>query len=87
MDLYCPKCAEPWDNDAIHEQAKEERSNYQLVAAQFRMIGCEALGTSHGEGVAHPGIAIVYELSGDDMDGAASDLDDFMAMGMFDDES
>lgn len=86
MDLFCPKCAEPWENDSLHDRAKETTSNYNDVAREFRSRGCEAMGTSHGEGRAHPGIAIVYELSGDDMDGAASDLDDFMAMGMLDDE-
>lgn len=76
MDLYCPKCAEPWDNDSIHDRAKEIGSSYKLVAAQFRGTGCEALGTSHVEGSAPAGIGVLYELLGDDMDGAASEFED-----------
>lgn len=77
MDLLCPRCAEPWDNDTIHDRATETGSTYREVATEFRATGCEALGSDHGEGVADPAIATVYELSGDDMDGAASDLEDF----------
>ena len=86
MDLYCPKCAEPWDNDSLHDAAKENGTTYNTLPTCSAARDAWLSVPSHGEGKAHPGIAIVYELSGDDMDGAASDLEDFMAMGMLDDE-
>jgi hypothetical protein len=80
MDLYCPKCAEPWDNDSIHDRAKELGDTYTVVSADFRVNGCEALGSEHGEGTAPPGVGVVYELLGDDMDGAASEFEDLRSL-------
>lgn len=76
MDLYCPKCAEPWDNDSLHDAAKENGTSYKVVANVFRSEGCVALGSKHGEGTAPAGIAVLYELLGDDMDGAAAEFED-----------
>ncbi len=91
MDIYCPKCGEPWDNDSLHEAAaelnEEARSlgerpvTYDTVARDFRDRGCLALGERCGK--PNPEIAkaaaAVYAFSGDDMDGAASDFEDFAA--------
>lgn len=99
MDLHCPKCGEPWDNDTFHDIAAEnlaemlsdghgvvKPTTYAKVAADFRVRGCEALGTSHGEidtetdstfGLTRSeAAATLYELLGDDMDGAAAELYD-----------
>jgi hypothetical protein len=86
MDLYCPKCGEPWDNDEFHDVAAEIDSTYAKVAADFRSRGCEALGTRHGDYqvetdstyglTAAQAAGALYELLGDDMDGAAAMLED-----------
>lgn len=97
MDLICPVCREPWDNDCLHdrvEELKEEgrSTTYSAVARDFRRRGCEALGELHYCGRcdrSFPGdhehfseeetaeVRAVYELLGDDMDGAAGMLEDF----------
>lgn len=79
MDLYCPKCSEPWDNDSIHQEVEDRGGNatYHAVAAEFRARGCEALGASHGEGQANPYASALYDLLGDDMDGAAAMMEDY----------
>lgn len=99
MDLYCPTCGEPWDNDCLHEEAdarseaKAEMppgatytlgTTYPAVAADFRERGCKALITAYGpqpdctstDTSTRQQIALVYELLGDDMDGAAVTFED-----------
>lgn len=84
MDLYCRICAEPIDNDELHDVAEAIGSTYEAVAADFRTRGCKALEEAHGPQThctpGDPGtsesIATVYDLLGDDMDGAASMFDD-----------
>jgi threonine dehydrogenase-like Zn-dependent dehydrogenase len=93
MDLYCPICHEPWDNDAFHEvagEAKEdgdsERDSYAKVAALFRTKGCgkafygTAYHNSHCKRVENEDgrLSALYELLGDDMDGAASMIEDLL---------
>jgi hypothetical protein len=100
MDLYCPTCGEPWDNDSLHEEAEARKASqdaapagttftlgttYTAVAADFRRKGCKALINAFGPqrqcepngSTQAQAAALVYELSGDDMDGAMSDMDDF----------
>lgn len=89
MDLICPKCAEPTDNDSLHDAVEEALfQNYREAAAAFRSEGCTALGFSHNEETvgslrAQASWAIM-DLLGDDMDGAASMMEDFEYMGMLD---
>ena len=90
MDILCPKCAEPWDMDTLHEVAEEEGTTYEAVSARFRTEGCKALGTSHNvisadndpeEADRRQLGAMVadamYDALGDDLDGAAAMLEDF----------
>lgn len=77
MDHYCPKCSEPVDNDYFHDIAEETGQTYRAVAADFRVRGCAALGESHGTGSANPYAEALYDLLGDDMDGAASMMSDY----------
>ena len=28
MDLYCPRCGEPWDNDTFHDVAQQNAEEY-----------------------------------------------------------
>ena len=89
MDIYCPKCGEPWDNDELHEVVSERHANgdtnatYNAVAREFRGKGCEVFGCSHGEySEAAQFAAVAYDLLGDDMDGAASMMDDAYYFGL-----
>jgi len=107
MDIYCPKCGEPWDMDTIHEEVAERfdptlwRLNgvynqaaydplYQEVRKDFRRRGCVALGGSNCGPVADrrraEAAAVVMDLLGDDLDGAAALLEDFEFLGMMDGE-
>lgn len=87
MDIRCPKCGEPWDFDTLHDAAEEQESTYDKVAADFRSRGCAALGWGScsepsEETDRHYGLrpqdaaSALYDLLGDDMDGAASMLED-----------
>lgn len=78
MDVLCPVCGEPWDNDMLHDVAKEGKTSYEVVASNFRTTGCDALAVKHNpETKADPRIGVLYELLGSDMDGAASEIEDF----------
>jgi hypothetical protein len=90
MDIYCPRCAEPWDNDMFHEVAEERtqeegtKVTYRQVVADFQARGCIALGGGHCErtgGLRAEASAMLMELG--DMDGAMSDLADFEQLGFF----
>ena len=89
MDIYCPRCAEPWDNDTFHEAAQEQDTTYTKVVADFRSRGCIAFGwqTTQCEptgGLRAEVSAMLMDLG--DMDGAMSDLDDFEFLGFFNDD-
>jgi hypothetical protein len=90
MDIYCPICSEPFDHDELHSVAEEGGSTYAAVSADFRKRGCKAFEIAYGpQRQCVPGdpgtsnlVAEVYGLLGDDMDGAASMLDDARAFGL-----
>ncbi len=45
MDLICPVCAEPVDNDYFHDLVDDGTfSSYREAAAAFRRSGCEGIG-------------------------------------------
>jgi len=88
MDIYCPRCGEPWDHDTLHEEvgarvSEGRKASYATVAAEFRRRGCEALESygapcnpeGIGSGYAEAASAL-YDLLGDDMDGAAAMFED-----------
>ena len=78
MDLKCRKCGEPFDNDHFHEIAKESHKTYQEVARAFAERGCEGIALKHNENTtADPRIGILYDLLGDDIDGVASEIEDY----------
>jgi hypothetical protein len=76
MDMLCPKCGEPFENDHFHDVAKEMGSTYTEVTRAFMERGCEAIALKHGPGKARPEVAVLYELLGDDTDGAMSMIED-----------
>lgn len=57
---------------------------FERVRHDFKRRGCEAFGARHNETKAHPGIAEIQDLLGDDIDGAAALIEDFEAAGLFD---
>lgn len=80
MDLRCARCAEPIDNDELHCVAEERGTTYALVAREFRANGCVAVtGTvcEPSDSIMASAAGAMYDLLGDDMDGAAAMLDDF----------
>ena len=93
MDIPCPRCGEPWDNDTIHEEVDYRKSlgrktTYAKVAAEFRAKGCVTFnGQSEcqiKDTFRQQAIRQTYDLLGDDMDGAASLLDDYEYVGLLD---
>lgn len=87
MDIICPKCGEPWDNDEIHSYAEENASTYSKVAKVFRTKGCGVAfeAWSLGPCKADRDSAIRYalaDLSDDDMDGYAADMEDITRLGI-----
>jgi len=51
MDIYCSKCAEPWDMDSIHEEIDNRydgskpddyQKAYAQVKSEFYRDGCKA---------------------------------------------
>lgn len=97
MDLICPVCGEPWDNDSLHEEVTERRNagkfdiTYSNVAVDFRQRGCAALETAFGPQDCKRGDSFraevssaMFDLLGDDMDGAAAMMEDFEMFGMLD---
>jgi hypothetical protein len=76
-DLSCPKCSEPVENDYLHDIAEEQDRTYKEVLRDFQNRGCEAIGESHGEGGSNPYAAAMYDLFGDDVDGAINMMEDY----------
>lgn len=113
--MRCPKCAEPWDMDCLHDEVEERypteleelerrypirsssedsRSYYaayeplfDAVRADFYARGCVALESYGARCAPAPAsdvlladelevIGMVYELLGDDVDGAEAMLED-----------
>jgi hypothetical protein len=97
MDIYCPRCGEPWDIDSLHEetdhrQGSGEEISFNGVRRDFSRRGCLALtgyGVSEvdcrrdtGNARAMASSALMGIL-GDDIDGVAALMDDAHALGMF----
>lgn len=82
MDIKCPKCGEPWENDSLHEYAEEAGSTYAQVAKTFRVKGCGTafagwgVSTCVADGKSELRNALA-DLLGDDMDGYAAMCEDF----------
>jgi hypothetical protein len=81
MDIYCPRCAEPYATDSLHDAAAEHGTTFDKVKKAFRLTGCAAI--IDGPEAARPVCAVdrraalvraTMDLSGD-ADDWASDLD------------
>ncbi len=93
MDILCPKCAEPWDNDCFHDVAEEngDGTTYTMVMRDFRSRGCAAMESAYGPVSCNPNTRgsfraqvsdAMFDLLGDDTDGHASMMEDFEYFGM-----
>lgn len=92
MDVLCVYCREPWDTYELHELENPETGEkipFEEAYKLFQKYGCglfdwawdgeELKKCPHGK-TRKNDIAAVYELLGDDVDGAASlfdELDEF----------
>ena len=74
-DIYCPRCAEPWGIDELHDTPED--LEFPDALREFRRVGCRVFGTRCNGNDAHPAIGEILALLGDDVDGAAALLDDF----------
>lgn len=94
MDLLCPVCREPMDTDVFHEIAETNRTTFETVARDFTTKGCgyAFAGTDYADaaclaasggpaGARSAELDLIYELSGDDVDGAASMIEDLEYLG------
>lgn len=74
--------------DASYKRYQKAYGAYfDTVRDEFTRKGCSALtsfGSTCSYTVAHPGTSAIYDLVGDDIDGAASLLDDFAYLGLLD---
>lgn len=82
MDIYCIKCGEPVERDYLHDVAEEKGTTFNVVLHQFQSVGCPAVGYQHsdnGEAGADRAAAMsaMFDLLGDDVDGAAAMMEDF----------
>ncbi len=80
MDIYCPKCGEPTDNDSIHDAVNEGIfDSYVEGLHAFQSQGCEAFGWKHGNinAARAEAMSAMFDLLGDDVDGAAAMMEDF----------
>ena len=80
MDIKCPKCREPWDNDTIHDYADEIGSTYAEVSKLFRTKGCgvafDEWGITCEKAEGSETLSVLADLLGDDIDGYASMVED-----------
>ena len=79
MDLYCHRCGEPWDVYYVqHEMTRKERNKFHSG------VGCPACEWGKNAPKEEPLIGMVAgaltDVLGDDVDGIAAELDDFMRM-------
>ena len=89
MDIYCPRCGEPMELDYIHDvvadriAAGDTTATYDTVAADYRVRGCPAVDGRCNESTTRTGdtaASVVFDLLGDDMDGAAAMMEDMDMM-------
>ena len=90
MDINCPRCAEPVEIDYLHDIADHDGTTFREVLHGFQADGCEAIHAvcnprvSDRDRARAAGAAMLYEILGDDIDGAAAMLEDFALMGGWD---
>lgn len=92
MDIYCPRCGEPWGIDELRDV--ETVDGVPMTFAQARKLffgkGCGAV-FGYGRPCepandvmrSRAGVAgMLADLLGDDVDGIAADMEDFQYLGL-----
>jgi hypothetical protein len=82
MDIYCPRCGEPYDQDELHYA---DDLTYDEARKVFFGQGCGMVydGTPCPQADTPMGraSAAAYELLGSDVDGIAAEMDDVAYFG------
>ena len=80
MDILCPICGEPWDQDELHDMWYHGRVlPYRKAVERFQALGCEAFQTAHRKERDRKRAAAaraMYDILGDDMDAASAEFED-----------
>jgi hypothetical protein len=92
MDIYCPRCGEPWDPSSLHEAYDEDLGQpipYAAASANFRRFGCGAMTGTVPTCAIDPTspaarIAQLTMSLSEHPDDWASDLDDASYLGLMD---
>lgn len=91
MDIYCPVCAEPWDNDTLHEYAEENDSTYNKVYRAFMNDGCGVAFATWNidtcekvDNMTTSLMSVLVDIMGDDVDGIMSGMEDAREWGLID---
>lgn len=87
MDIYCPKCSEPFDTAEFSDIADELGITIREATVAFLTDGCSTIpgAKCNGSGGARGAATkALFDLCGDDVDGIASTLDDFIYVGLVD---
>lgn len=95
MDILCKHCGEPWDVSELHDMLADDRDSvrpFQEARELFYAHGCGAFQSQPAEDCDNPPIVeagaleaidVLQDSLGDDVDGLASALSDFEAIGAF----
>lgn len=90
MDVYCPVCSEPFDTYEFHDVAEEQGVTFRQAYRNFVAEGCKSINggkacapeKATSEVSRGSAFAVMAELLGDDIDGAAAMLDDMLYVGL-----
>ena len=86
MDIYCHRCAEPWEPDSLHDAVEDGMAeNYDDARRIFFADGCGSLFNGRPcQQTNHPRAYLAAELAsvfGDDIDAIASMHEDATFIG------
>lgn len=88
MDVYCGKCGEPYDTYSVRLELGDDHPSHSnvLAAKDFKAgKGCPCCKWGATAPKERPAIAelsqVAMDLSGEDLDGAACDLEDLGMLG------
>ena len=92
MDIRCPRCAEPWELDTLHDAGAVIHKDYDFMRKLFTRYGCAALEAAYDNRIAEKAtcertasgnvVSALMDIAGDDFDGFASDLEDAEWLGV-----
>ena len=88
-DIRCRKCGEPWEIDTLHDVVAEHNEihpqdglTFPEVYKSFARSGCKTITGKECGGPGNTTIDSIYDLMGDDVDGAAAMIEDAEFMGL-----